>query len=114
MALGLANMIDSLRLTVQDWNMAEWIKYSLPDGLYSAAYILIIDAIWWKENSIVKFIIISLIPVVTICSELLQYYGLVKGTFDMYDLACYLFPPMIYLFYIYILSKSNKSKKQSL
>ena len=114
MTLGFANMIDSLRYAVQDWYLAAWVRYSLPDGLYCAAYILIIDAIWKNDNRLIKFIIISLVPLVTISSELLQYVGLVKGTFDVYDLICYSIPPMIYLIFIYNSYMFNKFKTQSL
>ena len=114
MFLGLSDTIDSLRYAVQHWNITEWVRYSLPDGLYSAAYILIIDAIWKNDNRLIKFIIILLIPTVTISSELLQYFGLVKGTFDMYDLICYSVPPMIYFIYIYNSFISNKLKTQRL
>lgn len=114
MALGLSNIIDSLRYVVLDWNIAGWIRYSLPDGLYCAAYILIIDAIWHDDNRFIKFIIISVIPFVTINSELLQYFGLVKGTFDVYDLICYAIPPITYLIYIYNSSKFNILKIQRL
>lgn len=114
MSLGLSNTIDSLRYTVQDWNISAWVRYSLPDGLYCAAYILIIDAIWKNDNHFIKYIIISLVPLVTISSELLQYFGLVKGTFDIYDLICYSIPPMIYFIYIYNLFMFNKLKTQSL
>lgn len=113
-ALGLANTIDSLRNCVQDWSISEFVKFSLPDGLYCAAYILIIDAIWYYDNSVTKNIVISLVPFVTISSEVLQYFGLVKGTFDLNDLICYTTPPMIYLIYIYNSFKLNKLKTQRL
>lgn len=106
MALGLGNTIESLRYAVHNWSFSAWIRYSLPDGLYCSAYILIMDAIWHKDNGIVKIIIISLVPLVTISSEVLQYYGLVKGTYDVYDLICYFCPLMIY--FIYISKLSNK------
>ena len=114
MLLELSDIIDSLRYVVQDWNITEWVRYSLPDGLYCAAYILIIDAIWKNDNRLIKYIIISLVPLVTITSEILQYYGIVRGTFDKYDLICYTLPPMIYLIYIYNSFKFNKLKIQRL
>jgi hypothetical protein len=95
--IGLSDMIDTLRSNAQNWNVSEFLKFSLPDGLYCAAYILIIDAIWYKEDTIKKNIIIALVPFVTISSEVLQYLGLVKGTYDVYDLTCYSFPPLIYI-----------------
>ncbi len=96
-ALGLSSMIDSLRNCVQDWNISEFVKFSLPDGLYCAAYILIIDAIWNNDKRIIKNIIISLVPFVAISNEVLQYFELVKGTFDIYDLTCYAIPPLAYM-----------------
>lgn len=114
MLVGLSDTIDSLRYTVQHWNITEWVRYSLPDGLYCAAYILIIDAIWKNDNHLIKYIIISLVPIVTIGSEILQYLRLVKGTFDVYDLICYSIPPIIYLIYTYNSFMFNKLKTQSL
>lgn len=111
---GLSDLIDSLRDVVQDWNITEWIRYSLPDGLYCAAYILLIDAIWHDDNRNIKCFIILLVPSVTISSELLQYFGLVKGTFDEHDLICYMIPPTTYLFYTYKSFMFNKFKNQQL
>ena len=96
-AFGLSSLIDTLRYTVQEWNVSEFVKFSLPDGFYCAAYILIIDAIWHNDKGTIKNIVISLIPFITISSEVLQYFGLVKGTFDIYDLTCYAIPPLIYM-----------------
>ena len=93
----MSNIIDSMRHTVHYWKLSEFVLYSLPDGLYCASYILIMDAIWHREKGIVKNLIISIIPIITISSELFQYLGVVKGTFDIYDLMCYIVPPFIYI-----------------
>ena len=47
-ALGLSTPIDALRIWVRNWNIPDFVRYCLPDGLYCAAYILLIDAIWHK------------------------------------------------------------------
>lgn len=113
-SLGFANTIDTLRKHVQSWDVSEFVKYSLPDGLYCAAYLLIMDAIWHNDNRIIKYFILSLVPFATISSELLQYFRLVEGTFDVNDLICYLIPPTIFLFYIFVHKKYNKLKIQRL
>ena len=95
--LGFSSAIDTLRLWVQNWNVPDFVRFCLPDGLYSAAYILLIDAIWHKDKGIIKNIIISLVPLVAISSELLQLFGIIRGTFDIYDLVCYSFPLLVYL-----------------
>ena len=85
-SLGFSKFIDPLRCIVHDWPMNDFIKFSLPDGLYCAAYILIIDAIWYDDKRIIKYFILSLVPIITVLSEFLQYFGIVQGTFDVLDL----------------------------
>lgn len=97
-SLGLSAPIDALRLAVCNWSIPDFIKFSLPDGLYCAAYLLIMDSIWHEDNSWLKYPVLSMVPVITIGSEILQYFGFVKGTFDTYDLICYSVPPIIYTF----------------
>lgn len=109
--LGFSSAIDTLRLWVQNCNVPNFVKFCLPDGLYSAAYILLIDAIWHKEKGIMKDIIISLVPIVTISSELLQIFGIIRGTFDLYDLLCYTFPPLVYLSIKYYQNLTLKLQK---
>ncbi len=96
MDLGCSSFVDYLRSSVHNWNIPDFIKFSLPDGLYSAAYLLIIDAIWYNDNSPKKYILLSIIPIITISNELLQYFGLVRGTYDYIDLICYMVPPLLF------------------
>lgn len=95
-AMGVSNGIDYYRGYLLSWHIPDVVKYSFPDGLYNASYILIMDAIWNKENSFYKYLITLFAPIFTIVSELLQYFGVIKGTFDIYDLACYTMPVIIY------------------
>jgi hypothetical protein len=106
--MGFSDYIDSVRLLVQNWNIPPFIKFCLPDGLYCAAYLLVIDAIWHNEDSLIKYIIMSLVPLVTISSELLQYFGLIRGTFDLYDLICYSIPILVYSIMKYFTKTNNK------
>ena len=103
-AIGMTSFIDALRNCVQRWYVADFVKFCLPDGLYSAAYILFMDAIWHNDSGILKYFVISFVPCVAIGSELLQYFGLVKGTFDIYDLVCYSVPLILY----YIINNKHK------
>ena len=96
LALGMTNPIEYARDLVHGWVVSDFIRFSLPDGLYCAAYILLIDTIWHDDKQILKYYVLSVVPVLTICSELFQYFGLVRGTFDMADLLCYSVPPIVY------------------
>lgn len=100
--LGLSNLVEHARDIVREWKVPEFIRFSLPDGLYCAAYILLIDTIWYNDRSLLKYCILSIVPVITICSELLQYSDLVRGTFDIVDLLCYMIPPTFYIGILYI------------
>ena len=110
-ALGLTSIIERFRRIVQDWNVPDIIRFSLPDGMYCAAYILIVDAIWYKEQSVQKYVVIALVPIITIGSELLQNFNLVRGTFDVFDLVCYALPPLVYVCII-VYQKYNYFKEQ--
>lgn len=97
-ALELSDSINYLRYAVSDWSISDFVKYSLPDGLYCAAYVLVMDAIWHKESGCVKFSAIFFVPFVTIISEALQYFGIGRGTFDYCDLVCYAIPSILYMY----------------
>lgn len=103
-SLGFADLIDSLRLFVHDWIVPDFIIFSLPDGLYCAAYLLIIEAIWHEEKGWIKNLTLSVVPLVTISSEILQFFGIVRGTFDIIDLLCYM---VSFLAYTMILFTNN-------
>ena len=112
-ALGLSDIIDDYRQITMLWNVPDFIRFSIPDGLYCSAYILFIDAIWHKDKGIIKNIIVLLVPLVTISSELLQLFGIVRGTFDIYDLVCYTFPLLVYLSIICYQHYTVKMLKQT-
>jgi hypothetical protein len=57
---------------------------------------LIIDAIWYNDKSPKKYILLSIIPLITICNEFLQFFSLIRGTYDSIDLICYLVPPLLF------------------
>ena len=98
--VGLSTMIDAMRASTQTWSLPDFVRYCLPDGLYCGAYLLIMDAIWKEDKRPMKYIILSIVPTITICSEVLQYGDFVPGTFDIYDLLFYSLPPAIYIIYI--------------
>lgn len=99
-AIGLSTTIDVMREHARTWNLPDVVLYCLPDGLYCAAYLLIMDAIWKEDWRILKYLILFIVPAITISSELLQYSGFVPGVFDINDLLCYSIPPAIYIIYI--------------
>lgn len=94
--LGIGIFIDKGRMLVQGWQLPEWMIFSLPGALWSTAYILIIDALLSKSPSWRRFAVAAFIPLVGIVSELLQFVGLLPGTFDALDIIAYALPLLIY------------------
>jgi hypothetical protein len=68
-------------------HLPPWIVYSLPDALWAFAYALMITGIWIRRNSGLKYFWMLTIPVLIVGLELLQYTGMVKGTFSLLDIA---------------------------
>jgi len=100
MAVGLADIIDLLRKSLHNWILPDFIRYSLPDGLYCASYILLMDVLWKHSRLAIRLLVVSTIPLIAVAHELLQAAGVVRGTFDWWDLLCYTLPLIIYLFII--------------
>ena len=95
--IGVGNEVDGLRRLFQGEGIYGWVKNSLPDGLWLFSYMFIIDAIWGKSKSISFYLFISLLPLIAIISEFLQFFDLCPGTFDWVDVASYLFAILLYI-----------------
>ena len=103
--LGLTPSIHEMRTWVADWQLGDFIIYSLPNGLWSMAYILFSDSIlFWKPVS-VRLFVGGIIPLMGIGSEMLQDWGIIPGTFDVMDIICYGF---LYILYMLLLTRSNQ------
>ena len=99
--LGFSDVIDSLRMSISAWRISDFVRFSLPDGLYCISYILLMDAVWPDDGNF-KYFAVSFIPVVAVMHEMAQLFGLARGTFDIADLLCYLAPLVVY----YVIKKN--------
>ena len=104
--LGLSAGVDAWRDLVSGWQPHEFIVYSLPGGLWAAAYILLTHGLLAYQPTTLRVGIASLIPLTGIGSELLQRWGLLPGTFDIADLLCYAAPLLLLIIYEIIKNKS--------
>ncbi|MCM1076361.1 MAG: hypothetical protein NC411_03265 [Bacteroides sp.] len=94
---GLNFFLDCLRTSVGTYDPGAFVTESLPDGLFCAAYVLVMDCIWDRSGGVMRVLMILLMPAVAVIHEILQYFGVVSGTFDPIDLACYVVPPLTYI-----------------
>lgn len=84
--------------------VGEFVVFSLPDGLWATAYILLMDHVHRKATTRVRIAWAAVIPLIGAAAELLQVlcpagyrpWGINLGTFDVLDLVCYLAPLAIY------------------
>ena len=93
--IGLGALLGQWRQHTLLWDWPEWAVYCLPDGLWSAGYVLIVDGLFRPHR--MKWLVAGIIPLVGALSEGLQSVGLMPGTFDLVDVACYLLPYVVYL-----------------
>lgn len=88
--LGLGGVVDSLRSNYGNHTVYAWIKYNLPAALWLFSYLYIMDSIWSKcSNKATYWLFMSVVPLMAICSEFLQYFKAVSGTFDDLDVLAY-------------------------
>ncbi len=74
--------------------LQQLIVYSLPDGLWALSYTMLILKIRGKRDR-ASLIWSMIIPVIGICSEIAQFYFIIPGTFDIFDLVMYISLPLI-------------------
>lgn len=67
--------------------LPEWFMYSLPFSLWVVSYMLAIGAVWVGSRSPVRLVWLSIVPVLSIASEIAQAVHLIPGSFDWVDLG---------------------------
>jgi len=93
--LGLSPVFEQIRSAVISLHVPDIVKYSLPDGLWLLSYIILADTLL-PYNKGKLFWIIAL-PANAIGSEIAQFFGILPGVFDMWDIICYGVPTIAYL-----------------
>lgn len=101
-ALGLMPLVDAWRSAVAAWMPGDFVVYSLPGGLWSAAYALLVWGLLRHTAAPLRVAIAAIIPLTGVVSELMQLAGLLPGTFDVADLLCYALPLLFLIIYVII------------
>ena len=95
--LGYGVVVQNGRMLVAGLKVPNWFLYSLPGTLWATAWILIIDDLLHNSVPLRRLLVAAFIPVLGIGSELLQFIGLLPGTFDVIDAVAYALPYLIYI-----------------
>jgi len=82
-----------------------FILYNLPDGLWMLSLLLLFMMIWGSRASVLPWLFLGLIMAISL--EAFQYYGYIKGTYDLLDVITYILV-FVFTLMIYKILKSNK------
>ncbi len=95
--IGLEPWADRMRSYTADIRLPDVVVFSLPGGLWALGYILVIDSIFGNQSRSTRIVWASVIPLLGVCSEVLQGVGLLPGVFSSWDLICYVLPFIIFV-----------------
>ena len=90
---GLTQMVDFIRNKTKylyDY-LPKQIIYSFPAGLWLYSFISFNILIWQRSNNRIKYFWIILPLVISIFSEVLQFFNLINGTYSNLDICFYIF-----------------------
>jgi len=105
----MENRTNSIREFFSEYEIAEWIKFNLPDLLWVFGFTSVMLIIWNGIRSRIKIFYILLPVFIGLTSEFTQYFYPTFGTFDPKDLVFY---SMGFLLSIIILKTINQSKNE--
>lgn len=96
-AIGIGGKVDKWREEMAGVHLPDFMVDCLPNGLWVAAYILLIDGLLHSQAKRVRVIGATVIPLAGVVAEIMQAMGVLPGTFDFMDIACLLVPLLVYV-----------------
>ena len=108
---GLSPLLGTVRAAFTNVHLPEFVVFSLPAGLWSAAYVMLMHGLFDRECRQKRLLWASVIPLLGALSELMQGFRVLPGTFDVADLACYVAP---YAAYVLIMLNKKKTTIKSI
>ncbi len=90
--IGIGGFVESIRMHVLPlkYYFPSWVLYNLPGSLWTYSLTVFIIFNFNRRLDRTSFFWISLGPLLSIGMEILQLFGLIKGTFDITDLIFYI------------------------
>ena len=96
-SLGITPLIDMLRSNSSRVMLPSFIVNSLPAGLWTASYLLMMYITTKFHTRRIRLMLALPLPISAIVLEFMQLLGWCPGTFDIYDLICYIVPLFIFI-----------------
>ncbi len=90
--LGLGKEISLIRATTIpiSKSIPNWLRFSLPDGLWVLSYTCLICYIWDFNLNRRNIFWFALLPILAVGSEIMQSFRIISGTFDYFDIVAYI------------------------
>ena len=96
-ALGLSHVIDNLRFSFSVFQLPPFVINSLPAGLWTTSYLMMMYITTKFHTRRNRLMLALPIPIMAIVLEFMQLCGWCPGTFDIYDLICYIVPLFVFI-----------------
>lgn len=95
--LGGSTTVDIVRSKVEHVHLPDFVVYSLPAGLWTASYLMAMCLCTKQLNKKMRLSLALPLPISAVVLEFMQLFGLCPGTFDIYDVVCYVIPIIIFV-----------------
>lgn len=95
--LGLMENVNTIRESSKLFTLPDIVIYCIPAGLWTASYLMMIYSNTKFLSRKYRLLISLPLPVSAIILEFFQLWGWCPGTFDIYDLICYVIPLIIFI-----------------
>lgn len=96
-ALGLSHIIDNLRLSFSVFQLPPIVINSIPAGLWTSSYLMMMYVTTKFHTRRIRLMLALPLPITAIVLEFMQLLGWCPGTFDIYDLICYIVPLCVFV-----------------
>ena len=96
-SLGMTPLIDIVRSNTSKVMLPSFMINSLPAGLWTASYLMMMYITTKFHTRRIRLMLALPLPVMAIVLELMQFFGWCPGTFDIYDLICYIVPLFVFV-----------------
>lgn len=96
-SLGITPLIDIVRSNASRVMLPSFMINSLPAGLWTASYLLMMYITTKFHTRRVRLMLALPLPIAAIVLEFMQLWGWCPGTFDIYDLICYIVPLFVFI-----------------
>lgn len=96
--LGLTDFVDMLRNNIQNHiTLPPLFINCIPAGLWTASYLILMYSRTRFIDRKTRMFLALPLPISMIVLEFLQLAGWCTGTFDIYDLVCYIIPMIVFI-----------------